>query len=100
IAKLHALEQLIGDVGVARRGGQSGEPIEAGEDAVLDAAQLDVTRPANDGGNTEAAFTNGAFGGFEWCPAAIPPGENFGAVVGGENDDGIVSFTHVVQVLQ
>ena len=37
IAKLHAFEQLIGDVRIAGRGAERGEPIEAGEDAVLDA---------------------------------------------------------------
>src|SRR5262249_24721342 len=36
VAELHALQQWIGDVRVPRRGHQGREPIEAGEEAVLD----------------------------------------------------------------
>ena len=43
---------------------------------------------------------DGAFGGFERRHAAIGPGEDFRAVVGGEDDDGVVGFADVVQVLQ
>ena len=38
VAKRHAREQLIGDVRIARRGHEDWEPIEAGEDTVLDRA--------------------------------------------------------------
>ena len=56
VAELHALQQLVGDVRVAGRRQQGGEPIEAGEDAVLDRARLDLARPADDGRRAEAAF--------------------------------------------
>ena len=56
VAELHALEQLVGDVRVAGGGAQRGEPVEAGEDAVLDRARLDLARPADDARHAEAAF--------------------------------------------
>ena len=39
-AELHAFEQLLGDVGIARGSQERREPVEAGEDAVLDRAGL------------------------------------------------------------
>src|SRR5215475_8961379 len=99
-AELHALQQLIGDVGVARRSHQGGEPIEAGDDSVLDAARLDHARPANDRRHAEAALANGTLGVFERRHAAIRPGEYLRTVVRGEDDDGVVGLADVVEMLQ
>ena len=64
VAELHALEQLVGDVRIAGGGDQGGEPVEAGEDAVLDRARLDLARPAGDARHAEAAFHDAC----PWCP--------------------------------
>src|SRR6516165_5142049 len=73
VAELHALQQLIGDVRVAGRGHQGGQPIEAGEDAILDRARLDLARPADDRRHAEATLADGALGVLEWRHAAIRP---------------------------
>ncbi len=84
------LEQLVGDVGIAGRRHERGEPVERGIDAVLDGARLDLARPADDARCAEAAFHHRAFGALERGHAAVGPGEHLGAIVGGENDDGVV----------
>ena len=86
--------------GLPAAASKRGEPVEAGEDAVLDRARLDLARPADDARHAEAAFHDGALGGLERRHAAVRPGEHFGAVVGGEDDDGVVGLADVVQVLQ
>src|SRR5262249_6030481 len=48
VAELHAPEELLGDFRISRRSHQRGEPVEAGEDPVLDRAGLDPARPADD----------------------------------------------------
>src|SRR5207342_568949 len=90
VAELHALEQLIGNVWISRSGHQCGEPIEAGENPVLDRAWLDLARPADHGRHAEATFTDGALGVLEWRHAAIRPREHFRTVVRREDDDGVV----------
>src|SRR5262245_59736940 len=90
IAELHALQQLLTDIGIASRGHQGGEPIQSGDDLVLDGPRLDRARPANDARHTEAAFANGALGYPEGCHAAIGQGEHFRAVVRGEFVVGVV----------
>ena len=56
VADLLALEQLVGDAGVAGGGEQGRKPVEPGEDAVLDLAGRHLARPAQDGRHAEAAF--------------------------------------------
>jgi hypothetical protein len=46
IAKLDALEQVIGNIGIAGCGDYGGEPVEAGEQAVFDRTRLNLARPA------------------------------------------------------
>src|SRR5580704_18174793 len=87
LAELHAFEELLCDVGVARRRRERRQPVEAGEDAVLHAARLDLAGPAGDARHAEAALEHRALGGAERRHAAVRPGEDLGAVVGGENDD-------------
>src|SRR5215475_1618225 len=57
-----------------------------------------MARPANDGGHPEAALGDGAFRLPEWRHPAIRPGKGFGAVVSTKDDDGVIRFTHVVQL--
>src|SRR5262249_62267684 len=64
LAELHALEQLLGDVRVPCRGHQRGEPIEAGEDSVLDGAWLDLPLPADNGGGGGGGLPPRTPGGF------------------------------------
>src|SRR5215470_5136570 len=100
VTQLHALEQLIGDVRVARRRHERGEPIEAGEDSVLDGARPDLARPADDGGHAEAALADGALGVLERRHAAIWPREYLRAVVRRKDDDGVVGLADLVDMLQ
>src|SRR4029077_10042107 len=65
-----------------------------------DRARLDVTRPAGDARHAEAAFADSTFGVLERRHAAVRPGEYFRAVVGAEDDNGVIGFADVVQVLQ
>src|SRR5262249_7572484 len=83
-AKRHALKKLLRDVRIARRRTEGGEPIQSGEEAVLHAAGLDPARPADHARHAEAALEHRAFGGAERRHAAVGPGKDLGAVLGGE----------------
>ena len=100
VTEFHTFEQLFGDVRVAGGGEEGREPVQAGEDAVLNGVRRDVAGPAQDAGNTEAAFEDRPFGLRERRVAAIGPGEEFGAVVGGEDDDGVVVLADVLELLE
>src|SRR5262245_47585848 len=45
VVQFHAFQQLIGDVWVTRRIHQSGQPVEPGEQSILNRPRLDLTRP-------------------------------------------------------
>src|SRR4029078_7871044 len=92
VSELHALEELVVDVRIAGSGQESRKPVEAGEDAILDRAWLDVTRPAGDARHAEAAFADSTFGVLKRRHAAVRPGEHFRAVVGAEDDNGVIGF--------
>src|SRR5208337_5074317 len=94
-----ALQQLIGDVWITGCGHEGGQPVQARENAVLYGVRRDMTGPASDRGHAEAAFEDGSLGLREWRLTAIGPGKHFGAVVGGEHDDGVVVLTHVFQLV-
>src|SRR5262245_24276002 len=47
VAELHPFKKLVGNIGVASGGRQGWQPIESGEDAVLDRARLHMSRPAD-----------------------------------------------------
>ena len=64
VAQLYAFEELVGDIGIAGSGDQRREPVETGEDAVLNRAGLDVSGPADDRGYAETAFPNSCL----WWP--------------------------------
>ena len=55
--------------------------------------------PADHRRHAEAAFQDRALALREWRLSTIGPGEDFSAVVGGEDDDGVVVDTHVLELL-
>ena len=59
-----------------------------------------MTRPANDTGDTIAAFVGFALLALERRHAAVGKGDGFGAVVGREYDDRIVELSHVFELLE
>ena len=75
------------------------EPVEPGDDAVLDLAGRHPARPADHRRRAEAAFHDRALALRERRLSAVRPGEDLGAVVGGEDDDGVVVDTHVLELL-
>ena len=85
--------------GIAGRSDEGREPVEPGDDAVLDLARRHLARPADDAGHAEAAFQRRPLAAGERRLAAVGPGEVLGAVVGGEDDDGVVLEPVVLEVL-
>ena len=75
------------------------EPVEPGDDAVLDLARRHLARPADHRRHAEAAFHDRALALRERRLSAVRPGEDLGAVVGGEDDDGVVVDAHVLELL-
>src|SRR5207248_8693735 len=61
VTEFHTLEQLVNDVRVAGSGEERGEPVQPGEDAVLDGVGRDVAGPSGDAGCAEAAFHHRRF---------------------------------------
>ena len=59
-----------------------------------------MTGPANDARSPHATFPGGQFSALERRDAAVGEGDRLGAVVGGEDDDGVVEFTHVFELLE
>src|SRR5271166_6481299 len=62
--------------------------------------RLDVTRPANDTGDTIAAFVGLTLLALKRRHATVGKGDRLGAVVGGEYDDRVVELTHVFELLE
>ena len=75
-------------------------PIERGEHVVLDGAGLDHAWPADHHRGAHAALPGGQLAALERGGAAIREGDGLGAVVGGEDDDGVVGLPHVVDLLE
>ena len=99
VADLLALQQFVGDVRIAGRGHEGRQPVQAGEDAVLHRVRRHMARPAKECRHAEAAFEDRSLGLRERRLTAIGPGKDFGAVVGGEDDDGVVVHAHVLELL-
>src|SRR5882757_9374589 len=96
---LLALLQFLDDVWIPGGCQESRKPVQTGDDTVLDFARRHLTRPADHAGHAEATLEYGAFALREGCLSAIGPGEDFGAVIGGEDHDGIVVDAHVLELL-
>ena len=71
-----------------------------GDDVVVDRAGLNDTRPAHDQWDAEPAFPGRALLTEEGRRSAVRPSEFFRAVVGGVDDNGIVSDAEVVELFQ
>src|SRR6516164_8781424 len=80
-AELHTFQQLLREVGISRRRCERRQPVESGENAVLDPSRLHMSRPADDARHAKTAFKTGAFRGFERRHAAVGPGEYLSAIV-------------------
>src|SRR5215831_1356742 len=98
VPEFHSLQQLIGDVAIAGSSHERREPIETGEDSVLNRARFYVSRPADDRRYAESAFPHRALGGLKRSHASVRPREHFGAVVSREENDSIVCFTDFIQM--
>src|SRR4051794_10502623 len=96
VADFLTLFQLLNDVRVAGCGQESREPIQPGDNAVLDLASRHLTRPADHRRRAEAALHNRALALRERRLSAVRPRKDFGTIVGGEDDDGVVVDTHVL----
>ena len=58
-----------------------------------------MARPAKERRHAEAALEDCSLGLCERRLTAIGPGKDLGAVVGGEDDDGVVVHAHVLELL-
>src|SRR5262249_38720221 len=76
------------------------QPVEQSEHLVFHCTGLDMPGPTNDLRCSEATFPGLAFLASERRDAAVGEGYRFGTVVGGEDDDRIVSLAHVVELLE
>src|ERR1019366_2825545 len=99
IADLLALLQLLDDVRIARRRKEGRKPVQPGDNAVLDLAGRHLAGPADQRWHAEAAFEDGTLALREGRLSAVRPGKYLGAVVGGEDHDGVVIHTDVFQLL-
>src|SRR4030095_15532213 len=86
VTDLFALLQLLGNVRVAGRRQEGRKPVQTGNDAVLDLAGRHLARPTDHAGYAEATFHDGAFALREQRLSAVRPREDFGALVGGEDE--------------
>jgi hypothetical protein len=86
--------------GAARDFNERGHPVKGREDVVQDRTGLDVPRPADNARRAHAAFPGAELTAFEGCGAAVRVALGLGAIVGGEDDDGVVELAHVLQLLE
>src|ERR1700730_2129190 len=99
VTDLLTLLQLFANVRVAGSGKERRKPVQPGDNTVLDLPGRHLARPADQAGHAEAAFHDGAFALRERRLSAVWPGEYLSAVVGGEDDDGVVVDAHVLELL-
>src|SRR5439155_667414 len=90
-ADVHAFEQFVLHVRVARSGEERGEPIVTADDLVGDRTGLDVAWPADHARHAKGAFPIGGLLVAERRGAAVRPAVLVRTVVGGVEDDGVVS---------
>ena len=75
-------------------------PIEGGKQLIVHRPRLDVARPADHHRGAVAAFPGLAFLALERRDATIREGNRLGAIVGGEDDDGVVELAHRAQLIE
>src|SRR5450755_977720 len=100
VASLVALHEFLLDVGNASRCDERRRPILMRSNVVDDRARLDDPRPARQSGYTKAALPRGALFATERHGASIRPSEFFNAVVAGEDDDGVVGDSKIIELLK
>src|SRR6476646_2095581 len=81
VADLLTLFQLFGNIRVAGSCEEGWEPVESGDEAVLDLAGRYSAWPAYDCRHAEATFHDRAFALRERCLSAVRPSEDLGVVV-------------------
>ena len=96
---LAGLDLLLQSVALRAAGDvdEGGHPVERGEDLVLDGAGPDDAWPADHHRGAHAALPGGQLAALEGGGAAVREGDGLGAVVGGEDDDGVVGLPHVAR---
>src|SRR5215467_12910424 len=99
---LAGLDPLLQTVarGPAGNVDEGGHPVEGGEELVVHRARLDVAWPPDDAGGAIAALPGFTLLALEGCDAAVGEGDGLGAVVGGEDHDGVIELTHVFELLE
>ena len=95
-----ALQQLVDQVGLARRRREGRDEVLVRADVVDDRAGLDDAGPADQARNAEGALPVGRLLALEGRGAAVRPGNPFGAIVGRVDDDGVVGGAEIVEQLQ
>src|SRR5208337_742761 len=86
-------------LGTARDVDQRRRPVEGREHLVLDRLRLDVPGPPDDERRAIAAFPGLPLLALERRDTAVWETDRFGAVVGGEDEEGVVELTHVLELL-
>src|SRR5438067_6954949 len=99
LSELFALLEFLGNVWIAGGGHEGREPIEPGNDPVLDLAGRDAAWPSNHAWHAEAAFQRCSLAARERRLAAIRPGKILRTIVGGEHHDGVVVEALVPELL-
>jgi CBS domain-containing protein len=95
-----ALEEFFLDVGSAGGGGEGGQPVFMGNDAVEGHAGLPFAGPFDEAGHAEGAFPVRVLLAAEGRGAGVRPGVVVRAVVGGVLDDGVVGDAEFVDELE
>ena len=93
-------QAFVHDVRVAAGRGEGRDQVIVREHLVVDGAGLDRAGPANDHRHAVAAFPVGCLLAAE---RRLPPSgqvHDLGAIVGGEDDDGVVGDAEVVELLE
>ena len=77
-----------------------GSQSQGGEHLVLDCVRRDMPGPAHDHRRAVTTFPRLALLALEWRNATVGEADRLGAVIGGEDDDGVVELAHVLQLFQ
>src|SRR6266446_2979291 len=100
VAHLEAVQKFSLNVGLTGSSQKRRHEVLTGYDVVDDTTGLDRARPLRDHGDAESALKRCALLAAEWGIATIRPTEGLGAIVAGEDHDGIVGNAEVVQLLE
>src|SRR5262249_21761885 len=90
VAELPALLQFLDDIGIARCGNEGRKPIEPRHQPVLHLARRHPAGPAHHAGHAKAAFQHRTLAASKRRLTAIRPCKILGAIVGGEDNYGIL----------